>query len=94
MRPAVAGALALSLALALLLGLALAGPPGCASLAPSIPMAECDERCGTAAAEALSLELAIAACAELTAAELSEYVTPERCHLVAIMANSCRTLCR
>ena len=80
--------------LVLTLGVALWGSPGCASVAPSIPMVECDARCGSAAAEQLSLELALAACDELTAAELSEYITPERCRLVAVLANSCRTLCR
>ena len=93
MRGPIAAALALSLFLALALAVALTSP-GCATVVPTIPLEECDARCGTAEAEQLSLDVALAACDELTAAELSEHITPERCRLVAILANSCRTLCR
>ncbi len=66
----------------------------CASFVPTIPMDECDERCGTEAAEELSLAIALLACDELVDAELSDEITPERCRLAARVANSCRTLCR
>ena len=82
--------LALGVGVSLTIAIAFA----CAMLAPTIPMAECDARCGTAEAEALSRELALEACDELVAAELSDEITPERCRLAAVVANSCRTLCR
>lgn len=80
-------------AIGMLEGFAL-GSIGCASVVPAIPIEECDARCGTEAAEDLARAVALAACEELVAAEVHEAITIERCQLAAIVANSCRTLCR
>lgn len=98
MRHSLIGALSLVAILFALFAIVV-WPSGCALVAAripatAIPMEECDERCGTAAAEQLSLDIALLACDELVAAELSEEVTLERCQLAARVANSCRVLCR
>lgn len=96
MRAAVVEALlSVSLFVSLVTMLAIAlFQPGCALFAPSIPMAECDARCGTQKAEDLSRSIAILVCDELVEAGLSDAITLERCYLAATVANSCRSLCR